>query len=234
MNKRNLIKVLNKIRNVEYEDNKIVFDDISQKIYNNTLKEVSRLESTYNVNLDYLRNELKSQKINLQKAIRESNRNDNDNNSLIDVKRESDLLTRIEDTIHYLNPNRKSEPFKEDTVNTLKMTQKHNTDIAEFELKVWSDLTGLDEDVIESYLFPSGNEENAWYDIYTELVINGMTPDDAYVNATSEYERQKINGKKIYNMQDVIKNFVPKHKQVRASEFLKNMTKIRLLNMREV
>lgn len=233
MNKRELKKRINKIRNVEIENDKIIFDEISQKNYNNTLKELSRLESNYNVDLSYLRNELKKQRSELQKAINKSNKNNNDNNSLIDVDRESGLLTQIEDTIHYLNPSRKSETYKQETLDILKQTQKHNRDIAEFELDYWQQLTGIDRDTIDKYLFPTGEEEKSWYEQYLELVEFGYDEEDARVITNEMYEEDKNNSTKVYNMNDVIELYVPKNKQTQAREFLNKMTKIRILNMGE-
>lgn len=233
MNKRELKKRINKIRNVEIENDKIIFDEISQKNYNNTLKELSRLENTYNVDLSYLRNELKKQRSELQKAINKSNKNKNDNNSLIDVDRESGLLTQIEDTIHYLNPNRKSETYKQETLDILKQTQKHNRDIAEFEMDYWRKLTGLDRDTIDKYLFPTGEEEKSWYEQYLELIENGYDDEDARVITNKMYEENNNNSSKVYNMNDVIELYVPKNKQTQAREFLNKMTKIRILNMGE-
>lgn len=233
MNKRELKKRINKIRNVEIENDKIIFDEISQKNYNNTLKELSRLETTYNVDLNYLRNELKKQRSELQKAINKSNKNNNDNNSLIDVDRESGLLTQIEDTIHYLNPSRKAEPYKQETLEILKQTQKHNRDIAEFELDYWQQLTGIDRDTIDKYLFPTGEEEKSWYEQYLELVEFGYDEEDARVITNEMYEEDKNNSTKVYNMNDVIELYVPKNKQTQAREFLNKMTKIRILNMGE-
>lgn len=233
MNKRELKKRINKIRNVEIENDKIIFDEISQKNYNNTLKELSRLESNYNVDLSYLRNELKNQRSELQKAINKSNKNNNDNNSVIDVDRESGLLTQIEDTIHYLNPSRKSETYKQETLEILKQTQKHNRDIAEFELDYWQKLTGIDRDTIDKYLFPTGEEEKSWYEQYLELVEFGYDEEDARVITNEMYEEDKNNSTKVYNMNDVIELYVPKNKQTQAREFLNKMTKIRILNMGE-
>lgn len=233
MNKRELKKRINKIRNVEIENDKIIFDEISQKNYNNTLKELSRLENTYNVDLSYLRNELKKQRSELQKAINKSNKNSNDNNLLIDVDRESGLLTQIEDTIHYLNPNRKSETYKQETLDVLKQTQKHNRDIAEFELDYWEKLTGLDRDTIDEYLFPTGEEEKSWYEQYLELIENGYDEENARVITNKMYEESNNNSTKVYNMNDVIELYVPKNKQTQAREFLNKMTKIRILNMGE-
>lgn len=233
MNKRELKKRINKIRNVEIENNKIIFDEISQKNYNNALKELSRLESTYNVDLSYLRNELKKQRSELQKAINKSNKNNNDNNSLIDVDRESGLLTQIEDTIHYLNPSRKSETYKQETLEILKQTQNHNRDIAEFELDYWQKLTGIDRDTIDKYLFPTGEEEKSWYEQYLELVEFGYDEEYARVITNEMYEEDKNNSTKVYNMNDVIELYVPKNKQTQAREFLNKMTKIRILNMGE-
>lgn len=232
MNKRDLIKRINKIRNVEFENNEIIFDEISQKNYNNTLKELSRIENTYNVDLNYLRNELKKQRSELQRYINRSNKNGNDNNSLIDVERESGLLNQIEDTIHYLNPNRKSEVYKQETLEILKQTQKHNQDIAEFELDYWVELTGLNRDTIDRYLFPTGEEEKSWYEQYLELVEYGYEEENARVITNKMYNENKINNHDVYNMTDIIEHFVPKAKQTQAREFLNKMTKIRLLNMR--
>lgn len=233
MNKRELKKTINKIRNVEFENDKIVFDEISQKNYNNTLKELSRLELVYNIDLNFLRNELKKQRSELQKAINKSNKNNNDNNSLIDIDRESGLLTDIEDTIHYLNPNRKSEQYKQETLDILKMTQKHNQDIADFEEEYWIKLTGLDIDTIDRYLFPTGEEEKSWYEQYLELVDNGYDEESARIVTNKMYVENNNNSIKIYNMNDVIDLYVPKNKQTRAREFLNKMTKIRILNMGE-
>lgn len=231
MNKRELKKTINKIRNVEFENDKIVFDEISQKNYNNTLKELSRLELTYNVDLNFLRNELKKQRSELQRAINKSNKNNNDNNSLIDVARESGLLKDIEDTIHFLNPNRKSEHYKQETIDILKMTQKQNQDIADFEEEYWTKLTGLDMDTIERYLFPTGEEEKSWYEQYLELVDNGYDEESARIVTNEMYVENNNNSTKIYNMNDVIDLYVPKNKQTRAREFLNKITKIRILNM---
>lgn len=234
MKVRELAKIVNKIRNVELDNGALVIDDMTKSIYKNTLRELTRLENKYDVDLDNLRSKLKEQYKELQDTVKKSNERGNDRNSLTDVERESGLLTKIEDTIHYLNPERKSDTFKQETLDILKITQKDNYGISEFELDMWEKLTGIDRDTLDEYLYPTGSEEKTWYKIYTELVEQGMTPDEAYVVATEIYEQQKIKGRKIYNMNDIIENFVPNSKKEQARDFLKNVTIIRLNNMKEV
>lgn len=235
---KDTITRINKIGNVEWDKSKgqIQVDTLTKRIYRDVRNEVSRLESRYNLNLSKYRDRLYRDYNNLKNEVKNLNKEPSRiaDEDFIELNYKSFKLNQIEDMIRNLNPNRKSEPFKKESLDLQKLSQLENIDIANIETDYWTSLTGLDSDDVEYYLYPDGNEEESWYERYLSLVDSGYDEEEARIITNEWYEEHKprtIKSRELYNMDDVIKHYVPNDEQKKAKRYLDNVTAIRLLNL---
>lgn len=237
---KDTITRINKIGNVEWDKSKgqIQVDELTKRIYRDVRNEVSMLEGRYNLNLSKYRDRLYRDYTNLKNEVKNLNKEPNRiaDEDFIELNYQSFKLNQIEDMIRNLNPNRKSEPFKKESLDLQKLSQLENSNIADIETEYWTELTELDSEDIKYYLYPDGEEEESWYEQYLSLVDGGYEEEEARIIANEWYEEhtpRQIASREFYNMDDIIKETVPKSKQKQAKRYLDNVTAIRLLNLGE-
>lgn len=226
MNNRELKKQIKKISNVELNNNnEVIIDDYTKKEYKSYKNRLTRLENKYDIDLTKYKDKLNKEYSNLKQATKKFNKENPMYRDLDDIEEFNYKFNDIKELIRDIDPSSKSKPFKKDTEELLKLTQKDNYDISDDEIDMVKQYTDLSEDEITEYLYPASQDEKSYYeDILKPYLDDDMSYEQAKSLADYEWSENTKS-----NVIDDINDKLPD----RIKNKLDITLKMRLINLGE-
>lgn len=226
MNIRELKKEIKKISNVELNNNnEVIIDDLTKKEYKSYRNRLNKLEKRYDVDLTKYKDKLKKEYSNLKQAAKKFNKENPMYRDLDDIEEFNFKFNDAKELIRDIDVTSKSNDFKAETEELLKLTQKNNYGISDFETNMVKQYTGLTRDEIEDYLYPQSKEEKSYYeDMFKPYLDDGMSYEQAKTLADYDWN-QLSDADNTKNINDKLPDEI-KHK-------LDMTLKMRLINLGE-
>lgn len=226
MNNRELKKQIKKISNVELNNNnEVIIDVFTKKEYKSYKNRLNRLENKYDIDLTKYKDKLNKEYSNLKQATKKFNKENPMYRDLDDIEEFNYKFNDIKELIRDIDPSSKSNSFKKETEDLLKLTQKDNYDISNDEIDMVKQYTDLSEDEITKYLYPTSQDEKSYYDdILKPYLDDGMSYEQAKSLADFEWSENTKS-----NVSDDINDKLPD----RIKNKLDITLKMRLINLGE-
>lgn len=226
MNIRELKKEIKKISNVELNNNnEVIIDDLTKKEYKSYRNRLNKLEKRYDVDLTKYKDKLKKEYSNLKQAAKKFNKENPMYRDLDDIEEFDFKFNDVKELIRDIDVSSKSNDFKAETEELLKLTQKDNYGISDFETNMVKQYTGLTRDEIEDYLYPQSHDEKSYYDdMFKPYLDDGMSYEQAKTLADYDWN-QLSDADNTKNINDKLPDKI-KHK-------LDTTLKMRLINLGE-
>lgn len=168
-----------KVTNVEWENNKIKFDDISRANFNTLIRQLESTSKQKNVELDFYTQFLKDTKKELLNSVKKANKyigTEYENQMLDMVKDASNKLKYHMDYAKEFIPKRYSKDFQEEPLTKLKITQANIYDLNDMVTSLYTDATGFTREHVEKALEVHSPEETSYYDKL--MYLQGYLPDN--------------------------------------------------------